>query len=113
MASAVVFPAWSPLSPEADAIVQGYVFDRLTTFPATSPNSRAYALTPPSSDWTLTFELNDVPVGSVAILAGQNLGAFTWPLVVSAQEGDRLTFIAPAVQDGALGGLMISLVGSQ
>jgi hypothetical protein len=77
----------------------------------TGANSRAYANDPSSLAQTFDLRKNNVSFGSVQFLSGNPIGTVVIASPVSFIAGDRLDIIGPAVPDGTVGNIALTLSG--
>lgn len=113
MAIPVVFPHYVENSPEASAVVHGFILERSTTFAKDAPLGQARCLTAPTAAWDEDIQQNGSSVGTVSFLAAATVGSFTFAAEVKAVIGDYFTFHAPATSDATIAGVMVTLPGVQ
>lgn len=79
---------------------------------ADGTTSRAYASETSALAQNFDLQKNGVSVGTIQFLSGQNIGSVTIPAPVDFLPGDLLQIFGPAVPDGTIGSIAITLSGS-
>jgi hypothetical protein len=73
--------------------------------------SQAYTNTVSASNQTFDLQRNGVSFGSVEFLTGNSTGSVVIPAPITFSPGDRLDIIGPAIPDGVITGIAITLSG--
>lgn len=73
--------------------------------------SQAYTNTVSASDQVFDLQINGASFGSVEFTTGNATGSVTIPAPVVFAAGDRLDIIGPAIPDGVITGIAITLNG--
>jgi VCBS repeat-containing protein len=98
-------------NPVAYAQVLGLTFVRAVNFPSNFSGSVGSVGTNPTASAVYTVKRNGSSVGTVTISTS---GTFTFSTsgAVSFASGDRMTIVAPSVQDATLADVAITLAGT-
>lgn len=73
--------------------------------------SHAYTNTVSASNQTFDLQRNGVSFGSIEFLTGNSTGSVVIPAPITFSPGDRLDIIGPAIPDGVITGIAITLSG--
>jgi hypothetical protein len=102
-----------PGKPGAGATILQLVTPRAFTLPAGLTGSQGYAGTAPTAQANLDLRKNGASIGTITFAAAASTATSAFTGEVAFAAGDRLTVIAPGIQDASFANISITFKGTR
>lgn len=102
-----------PGQPDAGGTLLQFVAPRAFTLPEKLAGSQGYAGTAPAAQADFDIQKNGASIGTMSFAASSSTATFTFASETAFAAGDRLSVIAPGMQDASLAELSVTFKGTR